>query len=75
MLLAAGTDDTTVSPRNSSDLSEKLKSFGSPVQLIAYPGIGHIGIILSLAPGFRGRTSLRDDIIRFVESTAPGCGS
>ncbi len=74
MLLAAGTDDTTVSPRNSSDMAEKLKSFGSPVRLITYPGVGHIGIILSLAPGFRSRTSLRDDIIQFVESTAPGCG-
>ena len=73
MLLAAGTDDTTVSPRNSSDMAEKLKSFGSPVRLITYPGVGHIGIILSLAPGFRSRTSLRDDIIQFVESTAPGC--
>ena len=73
MLLAAGTDDTTVSPHNSSDMAEKLKSFGSPVRLITYPGVGHIGIILSLAPGFRSRTSLRDDIIQFVESTAPGC--
>jgi acetyl esterase/lipase len=75
MLLAAGTDDTTVSPRNSSDLAEKLTSFGSPVRLVTYPGIGHIGIILSLAPGFRGRTSLRSDIIQFVESTAPGCAN
>ncbi len=71
MLLAAGTGDATVSPRNSSDLAAKLKSFGSPVQLATYPDVGHIGIILSLAPGFRGRTSLRDDIIRFVENT--GC--
>jgi acetyl esterase/lipase len=68
MLLAAGTADTTVSPRNSSDMAEKLRSFGSPVRLMRYPGIGHIGIILSLAPGFRGRTSLRDDIVQFVES-------
>ena len=75
MLLAAGADDTTVSPRNSSDLAEKLKSFDSPVRLISYPGVGHIGIILSLAPGFRGRTSLRSDIIQFVESVAPGCGT
>jgi acetyl esterase/lipase len=73
MLLAAGTDDTTVSPRNSSDLAEKLKSYGSSVRLIAYPGVGHIGIILSLAPGFRGRTNLRGDVIDFVESTARAC--
>jgi acetyl esterase/lipase len=75
MLLAAGTGDTTVSPRNSSDLAEKLRSFGSPVRLVKYPGVGHIGIILSLAPGFRGRTSLRSDIIQFVESAAAGCGN
>ena len=75
MLLAAGTDDTTVSPRNSFDLADKLRSFDSPVRLVTYPGIGHIGIILSLAPGFRGRTSLRSDIIQFVESVAPGCGT
>jgi acetyl esterase/lipase len=73
MLLAAGTDDTTVSPRNSSDLAEKLKSFGSPVRLVRYPDVGHIGIILSLAPGFRGRTSLRGDMIDFVETTARAC--
>lgn len=69
MLLATGTDDATVSPGNSFDLAAKLKSFGSAVQLITYPGVGHIGIILSLAPGFRARTTLRDDIVRFVEST------
>ncbi len=69
MLLAAGTADTTVSPRNSSDLAAKLKSYDSPVRLVTYPGIGHIGIILSLAPGFRGRTSLRDDIVGFVKDT------
>jgi len=74
MLLAAGTSDETVSPRNSSDLAKKLKSFGSPVRLLTYPDVGHIGIILSLAPGFRGRTSLREDILQFVEQTAPGCG-
>ena len=75
MLLAAGADDTTVSPRNSSDLAEKLRSFDSPVRLVTYPGIGHIGIILSLAPGFRGRTSLRSDIVQFVASAAPRCGT
>ena len=75
MLLAAGTDDDTVLPRNSSDLAKKLKSFGSPAELIAYAGVGHIGIILSLAPGFRNRTTLRTDILRFVESRASRCAN
>ena len=70
MLLAYGTDDTTVYPHNTLDLAAKLKSFGSPVEVAAYPGVGHIGIILSLAPGFQDRTTLRQDISRFVEKAA-----
>lgn len=68
MLLAYGSDDTTVGPHNSTDLAEKLKSFNSPVELRAYPSVGHIGIILSLAPGFRRNTTLRHDITEFVKS-------
>lgn len=74
MFLAAGTADMTVSPRNSSDMAAKLRTFDSPVQLASYPEVGHIGIILSLAPGFRGRTSLRDDITHFVENADCGNG-
>ncbi len=68
MLLATGTDDTTVEPHNTTDLAAKLKSFGSKVEVKTYPGVGHIGIILSLAPGFRGNTTLRQDILRFVRT-------
>ena len=66
MLLVAGDADTTVSPRNTTNVAAKLKSFGSPVETKIYPGIGHIEIILSLAPGFRGMTTLRQDILDFV---------
>jgi acetyl esterase/lipase len=68
MLLAAGTDDTTVLPRNTMQLAARLKSFDSPVDVATYPGVGHIGIILSIVPGFRWKTTLREDIIRFVKS-------
>ncbi|HUN98057.1 MAG TPA: alpha/beta hydrolase [Bradyrhizobium sp.] len=66
MLLAYGTADQTVRPTNSINMAAKLRSFGSEVEVKEYPGISHIGIILSLAPGFRGNTSLRDDITQFV---------
>jgi acetyl esterase/lipase len=66
MLLATGTADTTVRPRNTADLAAKLEAYGSPVEVVTYSGVGHIGIILSLAPGFRGNTTLRQDIIDFV---------
>lgn len=66
MLLTYGADDTTVLPRNTLSLAARLRSFHSPVEVKSYAGTGHIGIILSLAPGFRGRTTLRQDIFDFV---------
>ena len=43
MLLAYGTADNVVRPGNSERLAAKLRSFGSPVTVKSYPGIGHIG--------------------------------
>jgi acetyl esterase/lipase len=68
MLLVAGAADETVSPGNTKRMVAKLKANGSEAEAILYPRVGHIGIILSLAPGFRGKTSLRDDIVRFVQA-------
>jgi len=68
MLLVAGSADETVSPGNVYRMAAKLRSFGSPVEEKIYPGAGHVGILLSLAPVFRGNTTLRKDIIRFVET-------
>jgi acetyl esterase/lipase len=68
MLLATGTADETVLPRNSLRLAAKLRAFGSPVEEKHYPGVGHIGILLSLAPGFRGRTTLYRDMLDFVRA-------
>lgn len=68
MLLATGTDDTTVLPKNTRNLAARLRGFHSPVEEKYYPGTGHIGIILSLAPGFRGRTSLRKDMLDFIQA-------
>ena len=68
MLLVTGTDDTTVRPGNSDRMAAKLKAQGSSAEVIKYPGVGHIGIILSLAPGYRGKTTLREDMLRFIQS-------
>ena len=66
MLLAYGTEDDTVAPKNSINMAAKLRSVGSEVVLKAYPGVGHIGLILSVAPGFRGNTTLREDVTQFI---------
>ena len=66
MLLAYGEADTVVEPGNSVRLAAKLRSFASPVTLKAYPRIGHIEIILSLAPGLRWIAPLRADMLDFI---------
>jgi acetyl esterase/lipase len=68
MLLAWGLDDGTVGAVNIDHMEAKLKDVGSPVQTVRYPGTGHIGIILSLVPGFRGHTTLRQDMAAFIQS-------
>ena len=68
MLLVAGDADATVGPGNADRMAARLKAHGSAVKVIKYPGIGHIGIILSLAPGFRGRTTLRQDMLDFIHA-------
>ena len=68
MLLAAGTGDETVDPGNVTRMAARLKSFASPVEIKLYPGVGHVGLILSLVRPFRSRTSLRDDMAKFIRS-------
>jgi acetyl esterase/lipase len=67
MLLATGAKDRTVLARNTKNLAARLREHGSEVEEIVYPGIGHMGIILSLARGFRRIAPLREDIARFVD--------
>ena len=68
MLLASGSVDSVVQPGNADRMAVKLKAAGGEAKVIHYPGVGHIGIILSLAPGFRGHTSLRQDMLDFIRS-------
>ena len=66
MLLAHGSADTTVGAGNSRRMAKRLREAGNSVELIEYEGSSHLGIILSLAHGFRGGTTLRDDMLRFI---------
>ena len=66
MLLAHGTKDTTVGAGNSRRFAKRLTAAGNAVELIEYQGIGHLGILLSLARGLRHRTTLHPDMLRFI---------
>lgn len=66
MLLTHGRGDMTVGAGNSKRMAQKLASFGSEAVVRYYAGVGHIGILLSLVPGFRKRTTLYQDMLAFI---------
>ena len=72
MLLLAGDADTTVNPRNTLSLADRVRAAGGPVEARILPGIGHIGIVTAFAPLFRNRTPVLDDIWAFIVRQGAG---
>ncbi|MEO6387161.1 MAG: alpha/beta hydrolase [Croceibacterium sp.] len=71
-LLLTGADDDTVKPRNSEALAAHLRQAGVEADHISYPGVGHVGILLSLARPFRGRAPSLDAMAAFVDRVTAG---
>jgi len=67
MLLMTGDKDTQVLPRNTINLTARLQALNDCVTERIYPGVAHIGIVLSLASGFRGKAPVLEDIAAFVQ--------
>lgn len=72
MLLATGSDDRTVRPRNSVVLADRLASAGVAAELIEYPGLGHVEIVAALAAPLRFLAPVLDDVDAFLRRQ-PGC--
>jgi acetyl esterase/lipase len=68
MLLLQGQADDTVYPRNTTALAARIRAAGGPVEDRLYPDIGHIGLVLSLAPWFRARASALADTTAFIRA-------
>jgi acetyl esterase/lipase len=68
MLLLQGGADDTVYPRNTTALAAKIRADGGPVEDKIYPGVRHIGIILSFAPWFRGIAPALSDSVAFIRA-------
>ena len=68
MLLATGDADTTVKPRNTRALAEKLRAAGAEVVVRTYPGVGHVGILLALSRPLRGKAPVLDDVAAFFDA-------
>ena len=66
LLLLAGADDTTVNPRNTLSLAQKVQAAGGTVTARILPGVGHIGIVTAFAPLFRGRAPVLEQVLTFI---------
>lgn len=66
MFLAAGTEDTIVMPRNTTELAARIGARGGRVTTRLYPGVGHVGLITAFAPLFQGRAPVLEDVAGFV---------
>ncbi|PWC39943.1 alpha/beta hydrolase, partial [Azospirillum sp. TSO35-2] len=62
MLLATGTADDTVLPRNTRNLTAKVRGVGGHVREVEYDGLGHIRIIAALAAPLRWLAPVLDDV-------------
>jgi dipeptidyl aminopeptidase/acylaminoacyl peptidase len=69
-LLLHGADDTTVKQFNYQELATALKAVGTPVKTKLYPGVGHPGLVLSLAGPLRWRAPTLTDILDFIDQHA-----
>ncbi len=66
-LLLTGADDTTVKPRNSAALSAALAAAGVSAQMVSYPGVDHIDILIALARPLRSRAPVLADASGFID--------
>ncbi|HEY1684787.1 MAG TPA: alpha/beta hydrolase [Tepidisphaeraceae bacterium] len=68
MLLVQGLKDKTVNPDNAIRLAGKIRGAGGTVELIEYPKIAHVPLVLSLAWPFRWLApTLHDTAVFFHE--------
>ncbi len=72
MLLLYGARDRTVRPGNSLRLAERIDKAGGCARTIAYPGLGHIGIVVAFAAPFLGLAPVTRDAVDFVYAVCGG---
>jgi dipeptidyl aminopeptidase/acylaminoacyl peptidase len=66
MLLAAGTNDTDVNPRNSDQFADALLARHDRVELKKYPGLGHDSMVLAFRPSERASSPVVTDVAAFI---------
>ena len=66
ILLMIGLDDDVVYASSVARLADAIRAGGGSVTVKAYPGIGHIGLMLGFAAPFEGNSRAVDDLARFA---------
>lgn len=69
LLLLTGDRDTSVKPRNSRRLRDRMQRKGGKAEMITYKDIDHIDLIISLASPFRSRAPTLVDASKFIRET------
>jgi len=66
ILLMIGLDDDVVDASSVARLADAIRAGGGSVTVKAYPGVGHIGLMLGFAAPFEGSSRAADDLARFA---------
>jgi acetyl esterase/lipase len=66
ILLMIGLDDDVIYASSVAKLADAIRAGGGSVTVKAYPGIGHIGLMLGFAAPFEGSSRAADDLARFA---------
>jgi acetyl esterase/lipase len=66
ILLMIGLDDDVIYASSVARLADAIRTGGGSVTVKAYPGIGHIGLMLGFAVPFEGSSRAADDLARFA---------
>lgn len=66
-LLLVGLKDTTVWPKNTFNLAKAMREKGGAVEVIEYPGYGHVRMIANIAKPFRRFNPILSDMVAFIQ--------
>lgn len=67
-LLIHGLADTTVYPRNSTNLAAAWRAAGAPVELKLYPDVGHVDVVAAMSGLLSGRAPTRTDVLAWLDA-------
>ncbi|MDR3524671.1 MAG: alpha/beta hydrolase [Acetobacteraceae bacterium] len=70
ILLLHGGKDDIVSPHNTASLRRHMMAVGGEVRVQTFPDLGHIGLVVAVAPISAWRAPVRNAIIEFIRAPA-----